>query len=162
MLVLLGLVGAAPFLACVVAWRLSKSTSPGWRLARAAGWCSACVAPAIVLQDALLLAGRTSTSVRALDCLSMLPFQIWVLQGGAVVQFLFEATAEELSGHRQSTMMDNAAIYFAYTIAWVLAWSLVVRTRDAVPARRDPVRWIVGAILVLNSIAGASWPWWGT
>lgn len=162
MLFLLGLLVAAPFLACVVAWRRSKSTSPGWRLARAAGWCSACVVPAIVLQDALLVSGATSTTVRALDCVEMLPFQIWVLQGGAVVQLLFDDTAKAISGHRQSTMMDNWLIYFVYTVAWVLPWSLVVRTRDAVPARRDPVRWIVGAILVLNSLAGSTWPWWGT
>jgi len=163
MLVLLGLTACAPFLIALGVWWFSRAQGLSWRLARAAGWCTACALPAILLQDGLVLFGGSATSFSLVDCAKALPFQIWVLPGGAVVQSIFEETAKAISGHRRDTLMDNWLLYHAYTVAWVLAWAALIQTRDAVkPAWKDPLRLVVAAILLVNALAGASWPWWGT
>ncbi|MBK8178088.1 MAG: hypothetical protein IPK67_04170 [Planctomycetes bacterium] len=135
----------------------------GFAPARAAGWRTARALPAILLQDGLVLFGGSATSFSPVDCAKALPFQIWCF-GGAVVQSIFERNRQgRIGGHRRDTLMDNWLLYYAYTVAWVLAWAALIQTRDAVkPAWKDPLRLGVAAILLVNALAGASWPWWGT
>jgi hypothetical protein len=88
---------------------------------------------------------------------------LWVLLGGGVVQQVFEASARAISGHRQSTMVDNWAIYYGYTLIWVLPFAVLVASRLGKPNwRTDRVLRIVGATLLLNALAGVGWPWWGS
>ncbi len=120
-------------------------------------------APAILVQDALLLSGATPTTFGMDDVLIGLPFQVWVLLGGSVVQQVFEETAKSITGHRQATMIDNWHLYFAYTLAWALPWSALLAWRLRVAAgRRDVVVGLVAAVLLGNAVAGARWPWWGS
>lgn len=164
MLLLLGLVPALPLLVCIVLlWRKPAEGPLAMRLARGLGLCTLCAAPAILVQDGLLLFGGSSSSFSVVECLKVWPFQLWVLLGGGVVQQIFEEYAKSITGHRQSTMMDNWHLYYAFTLLWASPWSalLASRLRDH-PWRKDRVVWVVAAILLINAVAGARWPWWGT
>jgi hypothetical protein len=164
MLLALGFATALPYLICIVlCWRVRKLEPYSLRLAGAVGACVLCIVPAIAVQDALLLAGGLSSSFSIVECLIVWPFQLWVLLGGGVVQQVFEASARAISGHRQSTMVDNWAIYYGYTLIWVLPFAVLVASRLGKPNwRKDRVLRIVGATLLLNALAGVGWPWWGS
>ena len=111
----------------------------------------------------MLLFGALPTSFSVGECLETWPFQLWVLLGGGVVQQVFETSAKAISGHRQSTMMDNWWIYYGFTLIWALPWSALLATRLRAHAwRKDPIAMIVAALLLLNAVAGVRWPWWGT
>jgi hypothetical protein len=164
MLLLLGIATALPFLACLALLPRTRATASFVRrFLGAIGLCTLCCTPAILVQDVLLATGWSATSFDPLEYLRMWPFQLWVLAGGGIVQFVFEASAKAISGHRQSTMIDNWPIYFAFTLAWVLPWSalLAARLRQR-PWRRDVLAWCVAIVLLGNALAGVHWPWWGT
>lgn len=163
-LFLLGLTGALPFLACVALFLFARASGPlALRIARGIGWCVACALPAVLVQDALLLFGGSSTRFSWSHCAQAWPFQVWVLSGGGVVQRVFESTAKDISGHRQSTMMDNWLIYVGFTLLWLLPWGALIagRLRKG-PLHRDPVAWFVALVVLANALEGALWPWWGT
>jgi hypothetical protein len=164
LLFLLGLFWALPFLACAGLFLFAKRTEPTTlRLARALGWTVLCCTPAILVQDVIVLGGFSSSTFELSDCGFALPFQTWVLPGGYVVQQVFESNAEAISGHRQSTMMDNIPIYVSLTLLWLLPWAAVVAARlRRGPLRRDLIVALVAVVLLANSIAGTRWPWWGT
>ena len=164
MLIGLGFATALPFLVCAALflWMRPRG-SFALRLARAIGVCTLFVAPAILAQDLMLYFGWSYSRFGLVDCLSSWPFQVWVLLGGGVVQQVFEVSAKALSGHRQSTMLDNWPIYYAFTLAWVLPWSTLLAARmRAQPLRNDPLAWCVAVVLLAHALAGVRWPWWGT
>jgi hypothetical protein len=164
MLFLLGLVWALPLMAGVALFLLSRRTEPAvMRLARGFGWTALCCMPAILAQDVMLLGGFSSTSFHPEELLVGLPFQTWVLPGGYVVQHLFESSAKAISGHRQSTMMDNVPIYYSFTLLWLLPWAALIAARlRRGPLRKDAAVLPVAILLLANSIAGIAWPWWGS
>lgn len=164
LLFLLGLACALPFLACMALFLFSKRTEPAvLRFARAFGWAALCCTPAILAQDVMLAGGFSSTSFNRSEYLLALPFQTWVLPGGYVVQEVFESNAKSISGHRQSTMMDNVPIYYTFTLLWLLPWAALVAARlRRGSLRKDPAVLVVAVLLLANSIAGIAWPWWGT
>ena len=164
MLLALGIVTALPFLVCIALFVRARPTSSfAMRVARALGWCAMCAAPAILVQDVVLVGGFSHTSFDASECLIVWPFQLWVLLGGGVAQQVFEASAKAISGHRQSTMMDNWILYYAFTLAWSLPWSaLIAKRMRARPWHGDPIAWCVAVVILANAVAGVHWPWWGT
>ena len=164
LLLLLGLLLTLPLLVCIVLlWRTRPDGPLALRIARGLGLCTLCAAPAILVQDALLLSGATSTTFEPLVCLTALPFQVWVLLGGGVVQQVFEETAKSITGHRQATMMDNWYLYYAFTLAWALPWSALLAWRlRSVAGRRDLLVGFVAVVLLANAVAGTRWPWWGS
>ena len=164
MLSLFGLVWALPLLACAALFLLSKRTEPtALRFARGFGWTVLCCMPAILVQDVVLIGGFTSTSFHAMELVLGLPFQTWVLPGGYVVQHVFESSAKAISGHRQSTMMDNVPIYYTFTLLWLLPWVALIAARlRRGSLRKDPVALFVAIVLLANSISGVAWPWWGS
>jgi hypothetical protein len=164
MLFLWSLVWALPFLACAALILFAKRTEPALlRFARGFGWTVLCCMPAILVQDVLLVGGFTSTTFHLGEVFVGLPFQTWVLPGGAVVQHFFEANAKAISGHRQSTMMDNVPIYYSFTLLWLLPWAALAAARlRRGPLRKDWVVYPVAILLLANAIAGSAWPWWGS
>ncbi|HUR28634.1 MAG TPA: hypothetical protein VM509_10635 [Planctomycetota bacterium] len=162
MLIALGVVTALPFLVCIALF-LWKVGGSHLRFARAVGACALFAAPAVFVQDVMLVGGWLQTRFDLSEFLTTWPFQQWVLLGGGIVQHVFEASAKTISGHRQSTMIDNWWIDYGFTLAWVLPWSalLAARMREHV-WRSDRVVWLVAVVLLGNAVAGASWPWWGT
>ena len=90
------------------------------------------------------------------------PLAWWVLLGGASVQYVFEATVRDVFGSRQSTM-SHPQWYLLLAAAQVAVLAFVVAMRLRRRARwTDPVVLVVGALVLLNAILGADWPWWGT
>jgi len=164
MLIALGVVTALPFLVCIALFLSARQPAGSKkRFARAVGACALCAAPAILVQDVVLVGGWSHTSFEPTELLTVWPFQQWVLLGGGVVQCVFEASAKTIGGHRQSTLIDNWPIYYGFTLAWVLPWSALVAARlRAHPWRDDRVLRPVAVVLFANAVAGVNWPWWGT
>ncbi len=131
--------------------------------ARTAGWLSLWVLPAILAQALFNGAGHSSTSFGAGDIFMMLPWGWPVLQGGFSVQQVFEETAKAVSGHRQSTLMDNLGYYLVLTYAQLALVSLFVALQcPKGPSVRDRVPLTCGLLVLANALCGIAWPWWGT
>lgn len=168
MLTLLGLLPCLPLMIGVWCWarpsrdpnaRRSVLASFAWGV----GWLSACALPAVAYQAALQLSGSLPTSFEAGDVARGLPFSWWVLLGGESVQSLFEATAKDLTGHRQTTMLDNWPYYAALTYVQVaLGGGLVAVRRRLGRGTLDPWVLLLGLAVVVNGCLGARWPWWGS
>jgi hypothetical protein len=152
-------------LAAGLGWASFRALRPGRAgpFFRGIGWTALCALPAAIGQVvawALARAGDLGDVVAGVGYLG-LPWA--VVLGGWSVQRVFEATARAVSGHRQSTMLDNLEYYLALTavqtlvLAAFVAWRLRRR-----PTLLDPVVLLVGALVLGNAIAGARWPWWGT
>jgi len=96
----------------VLAWK-RDTTSPRW--AAALGWLTLWTLPAVAYQCAWVLGPSSPYSFSAGGAVQAAPVGLWVLLGGRSVVELFEATARDLTGHRQSTMIDNVHVYLAMT-----------------------------------------------
>ena len=83
--------------------------------------------------------------------------------GGATVAAVFENTAKAVSGHRQSTLIDNLPWWLVLTGIQTafIAWAFVARWRQRA-SLRDPVLVALGALVLANSLVNAEWPWWGS
>ena len=132
--------------------------------------CAAEVAPAITEATALRLARQEKASSRmvrprlsanAISALAAVPASAWVLLGGGSVIAVFEATVYDLTGHRQSTMLDNLHVFLALT-ALQCAPFVAILARRSEWRWRDPVALSIGAAFLVNALLGACWPWWGT
>ncbi len=93
---------------------------------------------------------------------AILPVSWLVLCGGWSVQALFEETVEDVTGHRQSTMLDNWPYYATLTALQLAALAALVAWRGRRTRTRDPRAWVAAALVLANGIAGMAWPWWGT
>jgi len=138
---------------------LARRTRPRWL--RALGWLTLWTLAAVVYQIVWWFSPDSHYSVDLPNALRASPIGLWVLMGGRSVISVFEATARAITGHRSSTMVDNAHVFLAYTAIQcaVLVAILVRRQR---PWRKDPVALAIGALVLLNGLLGSHWPWWGT
>jgi hypothetical protein len=91
-----------------------------------------------------------------------LPLAWSVLTGGWSVQQVFEETVKDVTGHRQSTLSDNAHYYLALALVQTLLVAVLLARRKHGSFARDPWAWLVLAGALANSLAGITWPWWGT
>jgi hypothetical protein len=158
------LIGLVP--ALVLAWCLWRLVRPP-RASNAAHFaqCVGLVALAGLLASLVQLAGLAAgwlASDFSPAFLVTLPLAWWILTGGWSVQQVFEATAKDVTGHRQSTFADNGLYFLALMIAQTFVVAMLLRRRDRVNLGRDPVGWIVFVLALANSLAGITWPWWGT
>lgn len=133
----------------------------GGMFLRGFGWVALCAVPAVVVQYAK--GGSHGWSADTiLAAILYAPLAWWVLLGGASVQYVFEATVRDLFGSRQSTMSHPQwYLMLAAAQVAVLAFAVATRLRRRAPWT-DPVVLVVGALVLLNAILGADWPWWGT
>lgn len=129
---------------------------PRW--ASALGWLALWIVPAIVVHCAWLM---SHYSAPAISALTAAPASAWVLLGGGSVIAAFEATVSDLTGHRQSTMLDNIHVFLALTALQCAPFVAVLARRSA-SRWRDPVALAIGAAFLGNALLGARWPWWGT
>ncbi len=128
---------------------------PRW--ASALGWVALWILPAIVVQCAWLMSHYSGSLPEVWFFFT----SAWVLLGGGSVIAVFEATVRDLTGHRQSTMLDNAHVFLALT-ALQCAPFIAILARRGVSRWRDPVALAIGAAFLVNALLGARWPWWGT
>jgi hypothetical protein len=148
-------VGAAAF------WRAKRLDSMVLRFMGALGWIGLCTLPAVLVQALTFDAGGGDQAWS-----QMLPIVLlgwWVLAGGSSVIAVFEASAKAISGHRQSTMLDNWPWFWALlalqcAVLIVLLWPALGRKFTW----KHPRLWLTAAALLLNSLTAVSWPWWGT
>lgn len=164
MLALLGWFAVLPFLGTAIL-RLRSRPNAGVvrRFAEACGRLSLWAIPAIAVQDVMWLASGGSVWSRIEDSLLAFPMQWWVLAGGASVQAFFEAYAREISGHRQSTMIDNWVIYWSATLVWTSIWSgAYVALRGAAGRAAANGARALPWLFLVNALLGVTWPWWGT
>lgn len=130
---------------------------------RTAGWLSLWTLPAGLAQLIFLAAGFTSTTFAVGDLFAMLPWSWPVLLGGVSVQMVFEETAKALSGHRQSTLIDNLGLYLFLTWLQLAVLALFCAlARDETRRHRDRVSLTLGVAMLINALLGITWPWWGT
>ncbi|HEX6885621.1 MAG TPA: hypothetical protein VF530_19770 [Planctomycetota bacterium] len=94
--------------------------------------------------------------------LGTLPLSWWILTGGWTVQQVFEATVEDVTGHRRDTFLDNGHYYLALTAVQTLLVAALVARRERGSFRGDPLAWLVFLLALANALAGVPWPWWGT
>lgn len=158
----LGLVPCVPLIWCT--WRfVRRLRAPRFagRLAQAVGLLALWTWVAVLAQSVYLVVTQSSISV--LDALATTTFAWWVLLGGASVQTLFEETAKDVTGHRQSTMIDNWHYYMALTAVQTVLLASFVAWRWKKPRERfDPLVAALVVLVVGNALAGVTWPWWGT
>ena len=130
---------------------LRKRNRPRW--AAALGWLALWTLPALGYQLAW-------TAFDWPDALRAAPIGLWVLLGGRTVIEVFEATARDLTGHRDSYMMDNVHVYLALTAIQCALFVVILARRDR--RRLDPVAFAIGVAFLVNATLAAHWPWWGT
>lgn len=163
MLILLGLVSCLPQFALVFVFFKRTETEGHWHWARTAGWLCLWTLPAVIAQFAFNAAGYSSTTFDSGDLFAMLPWSWSVLTGGFSVQEVFEVTAKAVSGHRQSTMLDNWPYYAVLTwIQFALLSLYCALMRDPARRFRDKPSIIIGLLVLINALCGISWPWWGS
>lgn len=148
-------VGAAAF------WRAKRMDSVVLRFMGALGWIGLCTLPAVLVQALTLLAGGGDLPWTQVLQIGLLGW--WVLAGGSSVIAVFEASAKAVSGHRESTMLDNWPWFWALlalqcALLIVLLWPALGRKFTW----KHPRLRLTGAALLLNSLTAVSWPWWGT
>jgi hypothetical protein len=158
----LGLLPAVLLGTCL--WRLlrrPRAASFAGRLAQATGLVALA---GLVASLAQLAAAALEWIVDgfSLVFVATLPLAWWVLAGGWSVQQVFEETAKDVTGHRQSTFVDNWHYYLALTTLQTLVAAALVARRQQGSFARDPLAWLVLALALANSLAGIAWPWWGT
>jgi hypothetical protein len=161
-LILLGLLPALVLGIC--AWRLlRRPRAPrfGGRLVQSAGLVALAGLVASLTQLATFATGRHASDFSP-ALVGTLPLAWWILAGGWSVQQVFEETAKDVTGHRQSTFVDNWHYYLALTVVQTLLVALLVARRERGSFTRDPLAWLVFALALANSLAGIPWPWWGT
>lgn len=153
----------APLLALCL-WRLvryPRASSFSGRLVQSTGLVALA---SLAASAAQLLAAAAEWIVDgfSLVFVGALPLAWWVLAGGWSVQQVFEATAKDVTGHRQSTFADNWHYYLALTALQTLLVAALLARRERGSFARDPLAWLVLALALANSVAGIAWPWWGT
>jgi len=161
-LLLLGLAPAALLAWCL--WRLlrrPRAASFAGRLAQATGLVALAGLLATLVQLVAVFL-EWIVDGASLVFLATVPLAWWVLAGGWSVQQVFEATAEDVTGHRQSTFVDNWHYYLALTVLQTLLVAALVARRERGSFRADPLAWLVLVLALANSLAGVPWPWWGT
>lgn len=141
---------------------------PGARFGRrclaAFGALAFAVLPALVVQSIGIALGRLHVSFSFGDWCSGVGIQMWALAGGIVVQWPFDRWVEDLTGHRQATMLDNWWVYAIATVIWLTPWVVwIARGADRLvsPWSSRRVR-IAGCVVALNALLGMSFPWWGS
>jgi hypothetical protein len=136
-----------------------KRERPRW--ASALGWITLWVVPAVVYQSAWWLSSSSSYSGSFRGVLLAAPVGLWVLLGGRSAVAVFEATARDITGHRNSTMMDNVHVYLVLVFIQCAVFVAILARRDR-PRLRDPVALAIGAAFLVNALLASHWPWWGT
>jgi hypothetical protein len=158
-------IGLTPALVLALAtWRLLRrppAESFGGRLFQATGLLGLAGLVASLVQLAAAALERIVDGFSAVFFLT-LPLAWWVLAGGWTVQQVFEETAEDVTGHRQSTFVDNWHYYLALTLVQTLLLASIVARRRRESFARDPLAGLVLLLALANSLAGVPWPWWGT
>jgi len=141
--------------------RLPRAASFAGRLAQATGLVALA---GLVASFAQLAAAALEWIVDgfSLAFFVTLPLAWWVLAGGWSVQQVFEETAKDVTGHRQSTFVDNWHYYLALTALQTFVVAALVARRQHGSFARDPLAWLVLALALANSLAGIAWPWWGS
>ena len=165
---LLALVAGIPCLALgACAWLYLRRPLAAGRAARfvqALGLLALASAAAALVQLVATTLGWNfgRQTFTALGLAAMLPFSWLVLCGGWSVQTLFEETAEELTGHRRDTLMDNLPYYAALTAAQLALLAALIAWRWRRAPKDDALARGLAALACANGIAGIAWPWWGT
>lgn len=139
-----------------LAFGLRKRAHP---LVVAVAWQALWALPAALYQ-LVWFAAKHGTGT---EVFGMAPIAWGVQLGGASVTEVFEATAQSLTGHRQSTWLDNWHVFYAYTLIQVallcapIAW--IYRSRKKLAS--TPMI-LCGLVVAGNSFANVYWPWWGS
>lgn len=137
------------------------------RIIKAYGLIGIAAVPAIVVQDIMLLFDMMKGySFRWSDLASpmVVTWQSWCLIGGYAVSRPFDLWVKDLTGHRQTTMVDNWWVYYIATILWATPFALLISHRHGKdPAWwTDRLVWLVLVIILANALGGVTFPWWGS
>lgn len=165
MLTLLGYMPALLLLAaagfCIVTLRTPGPRGLWLNWVAGIGWVVLWSLPAVIAQDVRSFLRGAVTTFDALEYLQIAGFQVWVLCGGASVIEIFEATAKSLTGHRQSTMIDNWHYFAALTYAQAAIAGGLAAWFRATRGLRWGV-WVIAVASLVNALMAIDWPWWGT
>lgn len=86
-----------------------------------------------------------------------------VLAAGRSVVSVFEASVERVCGDRSDTMLSNAWWFLCLATVQLLAIAaLIAWRRRRADAWLEPVTVVVLALVAVNALLAADWPWWGT
>lgn len=138
---------------------LAARRRSGWL--PALGWLTLWTLPALVYQSVWWVWSGSPYSAAWHRVLGAAPIGLVALLGGRSVVEVFEATVQGLSGHRDSTMLDNFGLFLAFTVVECTLFVTILARRDR-PRRRDPVALAIGAAFLCDALLAAHWPWWGT
>ena len=148
------------FVLALAAWRLLRRP-PAESFAGRMLQCTGLVALAGLVASLVQLVVVFASDFSAVLLLT-LPLAWWVLAGGWTVQQVFEETAKSVTGHRQSTFMDDGHYYLALMAVQTLLVAAIVAWRRRESFARDPRAVFVLVLALANSLAGITWTWWGT
>lgn len=129
----------------------------------------------IAVQIALSLPAGIAQACGLIEGISGSPFPVRLLvpflgvpfnTGGLSTRLLFEhlvGPLEFLAGHRSATVLSNLPFYLVLLTIQTLLVALLfaLRSRHRHPSK-DPLTLGLLVLFLANSLANASWPWWGT
>jgi hypothetical protein len=158
---------ALPWIAAMVFAVAKRPVTRFGRLIKAYGLIAIAAVPAIMVQDVMLLCDMMKGySFKWFDLVSpfVVSWQSWCLIGGYAVSRPFDLWVKDLTGHRQTTMVDNWWVYYIATIVWATPWALLLSHRLAKsPAwRNDRVIRLVLVIVLANALGSVTFSWWGS
>lgn len=149
---------ATLFALCAVAFFRRRERAGIVGFGRALGLITLCALPAAVVQSVGLALLNSEPFA-----LVLAPISWFVVSGGFSVSAFFASSAKAVTGQRESVMLDNWA-YFAVLTAlqlFFLAFAIQQRWKDDAP-KRDPIVLGVLGFVIVNSLVGMFWGWWGT
>lgn len=158
---------ALPWIVAMGYAAVRQPRSAAGRVFAGYGLVGLAAAPAVVVQDVVLLLNwMPGYSFQWHDLASIFfkSWQSWCLIGGFAVSRPFDLWVKELTGHRQTTMMDNWWVYYIATLVWATPSALFLSRRLASgrPWHADQVIWMILGIVLANALGGVTFPWWGS
>lgn len=163
-LLILSLVWIIPFgYGLALLLRPAKKPKLYHAFAAGVGWQALWVMPLLVVQTVFVSQIWPNYTVGFPERLLFLIVPWPVHVGGLTVTSIFEATAKQVTGHRQFTLMDNLHYFLALTAVQttIVAALFAVRFRK-VRQLRDPLLLALGALVFINGAMNLRFPWWGS
>jgi len=146
---------------CMV--RLFRNQKDSWfyQLQRSYAWVILPALPVVLAKPVLAMIEH---GFEEFDSIFFWLIGSWpVLVAGQSVITIFEDNVKDWTGHRESTMFDNAPVFFGLMAAQTLVFTMAVfwRFRSG-KSWRDPLVLGIGIFLLINAIMGMNWEWYGT